>query len=45
LVVHVKAPAESHELGVGKLEAWLTGGARSPKEKLEKDRLRKLLSL
>lgn len=45
LTVLVKAPAERHELSVGKLEAWLTGGASSPREKLQKDRLKQILSL
>ena len=43
LTVTVKAPATSHELTVGKLEDWLASGGKSPKEQVEKGRLKELL--
>jgi hypothetical protein len=43
LTVTVKAPATSHELTVGKLEDWLASGGNSPREQVEKGRLRGLL--
>ena len=44
LTVTVKAPATSHELTVGKLEDWLASDGKSPKEQVEKGRLRGLLA-
>lgn len=43
LTVRVKAPEEEHVVSVGKLQSWLNGGAKSPNEKVEKDRLKQLL--
>jgi hypothetical protein len=43
LTVAVKAPATTHEVSVGKLQDWLSGGAKSPKELLLKNRLRELV--
>jgi hypothetical protein len=44
LTVTVKLPATSHELTVGKLEDWLASGGKSPKEQVEKNRLKELLN-
>ena len=44
LRVAVKQPEATHELQFGKLEEWLTGGARSPNEQVTKARLRKVLA-
>jgi len=43
LTVTVKGPATSHALTVGKLEDWLASGGKSPKEQVEKGRLKELL--
>jgi hypothetical protein len=43
LTIRVKAEAE-HTVSVGKVKAWLDGGARSPTERLQKDRLKQLLA-
>ena len=43
LIVRVKAPEEEHALSVGKLQSWLNGGAKSPSEKVEKERLKQRL--
>ena len=39
----VKALTTSHELTVAKLEDWLAGSARSPVERIDKERLKKIL--
>ena len=44
LTVTVKAPTTSHELTVGKLEDWMASGGKSPKEQVEKGRLKELLN-
>jgi hypothetical protein len=44
LRVAVKLPEAAHEVQFGKLEEWLTGGARSPKEQVTKARLRRVLA-
>jgi hypothetical protein len=44
LTICVKAPEAKHAVSVGKVEAWLDGGARSPTERLEKNRLKQLLA-
>jgi hypothetical protein len=43
LTVTVKTPATSHEVRLGKIEAWLESGGRSPNEQAMKVRLRELL--
>lgn len=43
LIVRVRAPQEEHTLSIGKLQSWLNGGAKSPSEQVERNRLRKLL--
>jgi hypothetical protein len=39
----VKSSSVTHTVVARKIEEWLTGGARSPKEAIEKRRLRELL--
>jgi hypothetical protein len=43
LTIRVKAPEEEHIISVGKVFAWLEGGAKSPSEKVKKNRLRERL--
>ena len=43
LTVTVKTPATSHEVRLGKIEAWLESGGRSPSEQAMKVKLRELL--
>ena len=43
LAVEVKSPSVTHTVVAHKIEEWLDGGARSPKEAIEKRRLRQLL--
>jgi len=43
LSVAVKAPATTHEVCVGKLQDWLSGSAKSPKELVLKNRLKELM--
>ena len=43
LAVEVKSPSVTHTVVAHKIEDWLDGGARSPKEAIEKRRLRQLL--
>ena|ERR1700676_424032 len=45
LTVTIKGPAASHELTVGKLEDWLASGGKSPRELVEKRRLKELLNI
>ena len=45
LTITVKPPATAHELPVGKIEAWLQSGGKSPSEQVLKERLRKLLGV
>jgi hypothetical protein len=44
LSVEVKSPSMTHTLVVHAVEDWLNGGAKSPKEAIEKRRLKELLS-
>ena len=44
LKVSVKQVESHHELTLGQLESWIQGGARSPRERVLKDRLGKVLS-
>jgi hypothetical protein len=43
LAVEVKSPSVTHTVVAHRIEEWLNGGARSPKEAIEKRRLRQLL--
>jgi hypothetical protein len=43
LTVTMKKPATSHEVRLGKIEAWLESGGRSPNEQAMKARLKELL--
>jgi hypothetical protein len=43
LKVAVESPTTTHELSVGKLDAWLSGNGRSPREQAMKVRLRQML--
>ena len=43
LMVTVKMPTTSHEVQVGKIEAWLPSGGKSPAEEALKSRLRDLV--
>ena len=45
LKISVKQVESHHELTVGRLESWIQGGARSPRERVLKDRLRMVLAL
>jgi len=45
LKVSIKQVEAQHELTVGRLESWVQGGARSPGERVLKNRLRAVLSL
>lgn len=42
--VAIQPPAVVHDLTVGKLRDWLTGGAKSPKEQVLKSRLNAILA-
>jgi hypothetical protein len=44
LEVEAKSPSVIHRVSIGKVEEWLNGVARSPREKVTKDRLRGLLA-
>ena len=43
LTVMVEAPATTHELSVGRLQAWLDASGKTPREQAVKVRLRQLL--
>jgi hypothetical protein len=43
LKVRVQSPEAEHTVSVGKMTRWLEGGARSPSERIEKNRLKQLL--
>jgi len=43
LTVAVEAPATTHELSVGRLQAWLDASAKTPREQAIKVRLRQVL--
>jgi hypothetical protein len=45
LTVRVKGSEEEHTLSVGKLQSWLNGGAKSPSEQVQRNRLKWLLPL
>jgi hypothetical protein len=42
LNVRVKAPEASHVVSIGKVKAWLNRVSKSPREQVEKNRLRYL---
>ena len=43
LAIEVKNPSVSHTVVTGAVRDWLDGGARSPKEAIEKRRLKEIL--
>lgn len=43
LRIAVEAPTTAHELSVGKLQAWLDSGGKTPREQAVKVRLRQAL--
>lgn len=43
LSIEVKSPSVTHTVVARRIEEWLTGGAKSPKEAIEKQRLKELL--
>jgi hypothetical protein len=43
LSIEVKSPSVTHTLVTQKVEDWVNGGARSPKEAIETRRLKELL--
>jgi hypothetical protein len=45
LSIEVKSPGVTHTISVRKLEDWLNGSAKSPKEAVDKGRLREVLGL
>jgi hypothetical protein len=44
LTVRVKAPEAAHVVSIGKVQAWLERVATSPREQVEKNRLKYLLT-
>ena len=44
LAIEVKSPSVTHTVVAHAIEDWLNGGAKSPKEAIEKRRLKELLS-
>jgi hypothetical protein len=42
--VEVQAPSVKHRVTILKIREWLDGGAKSPKERLVKERLKGLLA-
>jgi hypothetical protein len=44
LEVEVQAPSVKHRVTILKVREWLDGGAKSPKERLVKERLKGLLA-
>jgi hypothetical protein len=44
LEIEVKAPAVTHTIKLNRVQAWVNGVARSPADKILKDRLKDLLS-
>jgi hypothetical protein len=44
LAIEVKSPSVAHTVVTHAIEDWLNGGAKSPKEAIEKRRLKQLLS-
>lgn len=43
LTIRVKQPETEHTVSVGKLQSWLDGNGKSPREQVMKKRLRELL--
>jgi hypothetical protein len=43
LAIEVKSPSVTHTVVVQRVEEWVSGGAKSPKEAIEKRRLKELL--
>ena len=43
--VRLKALEEEHTVSMAKLRSWLDGGAKSPNEQVQKNRLKQLLSI
>lgn len=41
--VRVREPEEEHRVSMAKVKSWLDGGAKSPNEKVAKERLKHLL--
>ena len=44
LEVEAKSRSVTHTVSMGKVQDWLNGGAKSPSEKLTKERLKGLLA-
>jgi hypothetical protein len=44
LSIRVRAQEEEHTVTVGKVLSWLDGGARSPNEQVQKNRLKERLT-
>jgi hypothetical protein len=44
LDIEVKAPAVTHTITLNRVSAWVNGVAKSPKDKMLKDRLKGLMS-
>ena len=44
LTIRIKQPETEHTVSVGKLQAWLHGGAKSLNEQVRRNRLKQLLS-
>lgn len=42
--IEVQAPSVTHMVTLGKVEEWVRSGAKSPKQKMAKERLRALLA-
>jgi hypothetical protein len=43
LAIEVRGPSVTHTVVARRIEEWLSGGAKSPKEAIEKRRLKELL--
>jgi hypothetical protein len=43
--IEVRAPAVTHTITLNRVSAWVNGVAKSPKDKVLKDRLKELLSV
>jgi hypothetical protein len=44
LAIEIKEPATTHEVPIRKLRDWMESSARSPRERIIKDRLKVLLT-
>ena len=44
LEVEAKSPSVTHTVRMGKVQEWLNGGAKSPREKITKERLKGMLA-